>query len=372
MAEFQKRPQTRMSLAAVLDMGGLPRVQAQVKAVATKMGNVAGDGRNLFVELCTPAGGVGQAGAGNETVLRVRMPGQGDTAKVLAYTQITGTATEVHLADFASDKKPFIVAIGTWQAVSNHAGFAEVFRYENGELQRYGRFVGWYGSAHLSEEEGTPLIRVQSLFTPEHRELPFDLLHDLIGRRSPALWRFQTIGWHDGRLDVIDDQVSRLAYRLYENRPLEAPLPAEAISLYETGQALIAAGLPAEAIETLNQAITMVGDYPDALTALAKAFAALGRWEESRDAASRAVRFNPWHTGAQLSVGMASLVLGRVPEAIRALQISAAVQDERWEAHYWLGLAFEQQGDAEKAEEAFARATQLNPNAPELQHLRGR
>jgi tetratricopeptide (TPR) repeat protein len=325
----------------------------------TATGDLLGDGRPLMVEvLAEKAHGWG---LWPESIrLQVKGPG----GAVLAAADVTVTEpTGLDLLDLAGDGKPFIILHTRQLAVSDHMAWVYVYRYDGQVLQQEGAFSGWYGGSSVIEWNGQPVASLRSLHNPA---LPFWSM-DLACKPCAKPVRTQLIGWLDGRVNLVSDTLSRLAYPLYEKREFEKPLSQEAEALVRQAEQLLGAGRPAEAVPLLEQALALEPAYPDALNNLAFAYALQGQWEASREAAQKAVEWNAWHPYAQFNLGVALLELNKPTEAEVVLEAATALQYDRWETHYHLGLAYERQGKAADAKAEFQRALYLEPSQVDAQ-----
>jgi tetratricopeptide (TPR) repeat protein len=224
------------------------------------------------------------------------------------------------------------------------------------------------------------------------------LLADTESRHpNPALMLFRVgmIYFHRGDLERAVHHLERaLAHQ---------PEPAIRLTL---GEALLAAGRPAEAVGHL-EAARGAGIAP-ARTAhgLGRAYQALGQKDRAREALA-SVRFSPeLDAGALLELGMAALelqdpalaekllresvargptlagaheqlgiALGRqqkLPEAIAELETAIRLEPESASARFFLALAYLQQGRPEEARAQAEHALRLKPDFSEAEDLLSR
>jgi Flp pilus assembly protein TadD len=243
-----------------------------------------------------------------------------------------------------------------------------VFRYTDGSLQSLDSAGGWLGTTWFAEEKGQVLIKVSARLNTYNAYLPVELFCKPCARP----FRSRTFGWKDGKLNLLAEETTRLAYELYHPRKFEEPLPEAAMAARRKGEELMAAGKPAEAVAPLTQAVAAASEYPDALSDLSYAYALLGRWAESRAAAQTAVVLNPWHAHAEYNLGVALLALGQFKEAEQPLRVATGLQVDRWEPHYQLGLCYEKQQNVAAAADEYKQALALKPEDPTIQQALGR
>ncbi len=148
---------------------------------------------------------------------------------------------------------------------------------------------------------------------------------------------------------------------------------------YQLGVAYSELGRHEEAARSLEEAISI--DWTDADTwyVLGETYKQLGQCEESIDSFKQAVRFIPnfleayeglaqcyTETGqpdlAAYAIAMTSYSSGSFGDAARQLEDIVIAVPDLVEAHLGLGLAYQNEGEIEKAIDAYSNALQLDPD----------
>lgn len=293
-------------------------------------------------------------------VLRLSAPGQ---PQPLAAAELNmNQARKLELADMTGTGQPFLVVHGRMEAVSDHTAVAQVFRFENGSLTPVFEARAWYGSTDL---DGTALVafeRWQPAYEPRYLVKTV-----LFTKPRPRPYRTQRFGWKDGQFQLLSEEVTRLGYPLYGKRPFEKPLPPEAVTFHQQGLKGLAEGRMEEAIASLQKAVEVASDFPDAWNDLAHTYILQQNWEAAFQAASAAVDWNPWHPYAQFNLGLAAFHLEKGEEVLEAFYVATALQEGRWETHYLLGQALEREQDRLGAAAEYKRALELAPGQLEVE-----
>ena len=149
------------------------------------------------------------------------------------------------------------------------------------------------------------------------------------------------------------------------------------------------------AIEEFLAAQELDPHNAEALSYLAAAYGALGRFAKADRAIGNAIRIdpenvqarigeailsfrkglypeaevqfkeicdrNPSHGPAHFYRGEALNRLGRVDEALRAMERTIQLQPQNWRAYHTLGMLFDRKKDRERASEMYRQARELNP-----------
>ena len=115
-----------------------------------------------------------------------------------------------------------------------------------------------------------------------------------------------------------------------------------------------------EAIPYLQRAIQLKPLFSTPHIHLARVYAAQGKNPEAETEFYRAIEINPMNTDAHKALGKFYLDAGRLPEAEEQFQITleAAADLEAWSS---LGMIYERQGAAGKAENAWLQVLSLEP-----------
>ncbi len=136
----------------------------------------------------------------------------------------------------------------------------------------------------------------------------------------------------------------------------EAPADGEFVRQLHQGSDHLAAGDVPAALAALEQAVALRPKDAKAQGLLALCYFKLGRLEEAAQTYLALVRDNPFDVTLHVNLGLVQLKAGRLEEAIRTLEIATGLAPEHRKAQNYLGLAFAQSGDYQRAREAFLRA----------------
>jgi tetratricopeptide (TPR) repeat protein len=156
------------------------------------------------------------------------------------------------------------------------------------------------------------------------------------------------------------------------NRQLEAVY-------YYLGVAYFNLGKPEDAIQSLEEALSIDRTDADAWYMLGATYQHMGEVEEAIESFKEAVRFVPnfqeayqglaqgyEETGqeslARYAEAMVSYSSGAISEAVRQLEEVVAAAPDLAEAYLGLGLAYEKDGQTEKAISAYQQALRIDPD----------
>ncbi|HTL16095.1 MAG TPA: tetratricopeptide repeat protein [Patescibacteria group bacterium] len=137
---------------------------------------------------------------------------------------------------------------------------------------------------------------------------------------------------------------------------------------YYLGKALGAEGKNKEALEELEQALSIRPDLPEALEEKGRLLVRANRLNEGLAVLDQASELEPRNARICMSRAQALAAMGHRGQAIRDLRRAVELQPGYWEAHYLLGVEFAFEGAIEPAAEQFQQTIRLNPNYP-LAHL---
>jgi tetratricopeptide (TPR) repeat protein len=148
---------------------------------------------------------------------------------------------------------------------------------------------------------------------------------------------------------------------------------------YYLGVAYFNLGRPEDAVHSLEEALGIDKTDADAWYMLGRAYQHLGEFPKAIDSFAEAVRFVPDFTEAYQGLAqcyertgesnfatyaqaMASYSLGSTGEAIRQLESVVATAPDFAEAYLGLGLAYEKEGQLDKAISSYEKALRLKPD----------
>jgi tetratricopeptide (TPR) repeat protein len=125
---------------------------------------------------------------------------------------------------------------------------------------------------------------------------------------------------------------------------------------FSRGADLLAAGDAAGAIEPLQAAVKADPGFEPAWYNLGVAAWKLGRWEEARNAFSKASSLKRDRAESVFMLGAALVRLGRCPEAVKELERALAMKPDLRDARGFLAECYLKLGRAADAEEQLRRA----------------
>ncbi len=132
----------------------------------------------------------------------------------------------------------------------------------------------------------------------------------------------------------------------------------------QIGMMLLQLGGPADAARAFERAITLDPDLPHAHLGLAQALMGLNEYQHAAESALAAVGLRHQWPAAHQTLGLSLARLGKIPEAIQALEISNA-QQEQAQTHLWLAELYDRaNGDLQRAAMHKHRASELAREAP--------
>ncbi len=139
----------------------------------------------------------------------------------------------------------------------------------------------------------------------------------------------------------------------------------------QLGQALMAIGRAGEARRDLERGLADVGETPDLLWLLGKAYHLEGELDTAEGLWKRAAAADPELPGPWLDLGQLALARGRPEEAIPPLRRAAALMPDAYPPVYNLALAYRRLGDTAQAERFQRKAEQIRRQLPPPTHGMG-
>ena len=147
-----------------------------------------------------------------------------------------------------------------------------------------------------------------------------------------------------------------------EWRQVRDLLPHHPIAYYQLGRLLAAQGKPAEAAQSLAQAVRIRPDFVEALDELGQALAKQERFEEGIEQLNRALRLQPNEATFHLHLADALAAQGKRDEALTHLRDAIRLRPGYWEARYLLGVELALREQVGEAKEQFAEVVRLRPD----------
>ncbi|MCU0569808.1 MAG: tetratricopeptide repeat protein [Oculatellaceae cyanobacterium Prado106] len=189
-------------------------------------------------------------------------------------------------------------------------------------------------------------------------------LNDAIAACEQALREGQNFGEACRSLGMMLQSSGRFEEAVvWQARSLQDP--PNAVEIYAALGGLYAAQqLWSEAIAAYQTCLSLDPNYAEAYRSLGSIYASLEEPELEAINRFQAVKLQPsWATADnQFTLGNSLMAVGKVEEAIVCYQRAIELRPEMLEAHYDLGVAFNQLQQWPLAEAAFLQALQINPN----------
>lgn len=130
------------------------------------------------------------------------------------------------------------------------------------------------------------------------------------------------------------------------------------------GIILLERGRFEEARKVLEQTAADAPFKANVWNTLGNVYRGMRETEGATAAYEKAIRYDPWHTAARVSLAILHAGLGRVDEANRELEEALAIDDEFPPAHQAMGLLEANQGERSAAVAHLRRALELQPDDP--------
>lgn len=148
--------------------------------------------------------------------------------------------------------------------------------------------------------------------------------------------------------------------------------PADPMSFFWFGEALLRQPDLEPAVVAYNQALALRQDFPEALLGLAQAQYALGETSIASETIESALTLRPAYAEALLFQGKMLQHAGRTNAALDAYSDSIDANDDLAETYYRRGLIYLQREDFRDAIEDLERAVRLEANFPDAFYWLGR
>jgi tetratricopeptide (TPR) repeat protein len=147
--------------------------------------------------------------------------------------------------------------------------------------------------------------------------------------------------------------------------------PADAMSHYNLGVALLDENRPQEAIRAFESTLRIEPDHTKALDNLGMALERVGRPADAVAPLEEALRIDPDDAVAHNNLGSVLIAVGRAPEAITHLERALALMGDQPRAIVYanLGRALAATGRPEEALARLEEAGRLGPDDPEVQSV---
>ncbi len=140
-----------------------------------------------------------------------------------------------------------------------------------------------------------------------------------------------------------------------------APFSQErAVVHYANALSANAANLDDEAIEELEEAVALDGQFSLAYSMLGDLHRRQGNYEQAAQAYENACELDPWAFNDHLSLGQVYQVLERFTQAIGALKRACQLKPQSPQANYALGVCYYEVADYDQAAVFCGKAAQLD------------
>jgi TolA-binding protein len=139
-------------------------------------------------------------------------------------------------------------------------------------------------------------------------------------------------------------------------KTLEQQVPPAARKAYAQAVKLLSKGRRAEAIQQLQQALTLYPEYLAARNDLGAQLLKLNQFDEAATQFQRVLAQDPNYTNAHFNLGLVLLEQKRYGEALARLRQALALDQTRPDVQLWLGVALLETNDLAAAERALTKA----------------
>ncbi len=206
----------------------------------------------------------------------------------------------------------------------------------------------------VSEPDGKRLARAFRKFREGRGREAADLYHDIVKpRETPLVAKINSGLRHDehGRHELAID----------EFLAAEALDPENVENLAHLATAYGALSRFGEADVVIDRAVRL--DPMNVQVRVGEAILAFrkGLYAAAEVQLEGICKRNPSHGPAHFYRGEALNRLGRVDEALQALERAIQLQPRNWRAYHTLGMLFDRKEDRERASEMYRHARELNP-----------
>ena len=161
--------------------------------------------------------------------------------------------------------------------------------------------------------------------------------------------------YNQGQMEAVIEQAEALT----------AQYPGAYIIWNMLGASRAQTGMLDEALEALNNSISLKPDYADAYYNKGYALYYLDKLDKAIEAYSKSISLKPDYAEAYSNMGVALKNQGKFDEAIEAIKKSIALKPNDAEAYSNLGVAFKDQGKLDEAIEAHKKSILLKPSRVE-------
>lgn len=148
---------------------------------------------------------------------------------------------------------------------------------------------------------------------------------------------------------------------------LNANIPEKALAKYKQGNRKAEENKPEQAIDLLQQAITLYPEFYIAHLRLGEQYAKLKRYDEATTAYDKAIELRPKSAEALAGLGSTLVKQKKYSEAIAPLRQSAEVNSQSSATFLFLGLAEMMTGDYAASEKSLLRAYEIAK--PTIAHI---
>lgn len=152
-----------------------------------------------------------------------------------------------------------------------------------------------------------------------------------------------------------------LAGALTEWQRVRELLPHHPVAYFQLGRLLVRQDRNREAEEHFKRAVTLRGEFVEALDELGQVLAKQRKFEESLALYARALQLRPDDATIHFHMANALAAHDKRAEALLHLHEAIRLHPRFWEARYLLGVEFALQDKTDEAREQFAEVVRLRP-----------
>ena len=135
-------------------------------------------------------------------------------------------------------------------------------------------------------------------------------------------------------------------------------------SILADGEAKLAAGDLAGALQAFERAVAAAPRSAVARSKLGLAYVHTQRWDDAAAEFTRAIQLDPTYAPAYSNLGNVYRERGQIDQAIAQYQKAISMDPDYWIAHQNLGVVYKQQGRVGEAVREFKIATRLSLRSP--------
>ncbi len=165
-----------------------------------------------------------------------------------------------------------------------------------------------------------------------------------------------------------DNRIARHAIETLDRTIAELEAAASTASsfrtVYNLGLRYTAEGKFEQALEKLNQALSMRPDLPDAYVSIGECYLRWGKPQEAVSYLEKAKKMRPQDGGIALRLGIALGATGDTGRAGDLFEQAVRLDPQNYEARIYLGSAYLKSGRIDEAIEQFEKAEEINPARP--------